>query len=104
VVFQIASLNLGVFGTRALLTESDLGAYSAAWRLVSPLLLLMGALAAPLLPVLAQAFRSKEAFARILSPALAIGAGIGLLGIGFLLAAGRDALRVLYNARFSEGP
>jgi O-antigen/teichoic acid export membrane protein len=107
VIFQIASLNIGVFGMRAFLGEVELGAYSAAWRLVLPLLLLIGALVAPLLPVLAQVSHDKDAFVRILSPSVGLGAGIGVLGVGFLLAAGRDALRLLYDApdsvKFSAG-
>jgi O-antigen/teichoic acid export membrane protein len=108
VVFQIASLNAGVFGTRLALGETQLGAYSAAWRLVSPVLLLMGALVAPLLPVLAQAARDPGRFRRVLAPSVACGAGIGALGVAFVFAAGRDALRVLYDSpesvKFSSGP
>jgi O-antigen/teichoic acid export membrane protein len=108
VVLQIASLNVGVFGTRAFLGEDELGAYSAAWRLVSPLLLLLGALVAPLLPVLARVSRDRDAFVRLLSPSLALGGSIGALGVAFLLASGRDALRLLYDSptavKFSGGP
>jgi hypothetical protein len=74
---------------------------------VNPVILFAGALVAPLLPVLAQVWRGP-AFARILAPALGLGAGAGVLGAGFLLAAGRDALRLLYDgceaAKFSAGP
>jgi O-antigen/teichoic acid export membrane protein len=103
IVFQIASLNVGLFGARAFLGEAELGAYAAAWRLVSPLLLLMGALVAPLLPVLAQRTRDRASFRAVLAPAAGIAAGIGVLGIAFVVTAGRDALRILY-AKFSEGP
>jgi O-antigen/teichoic acid export membrane protein len=107
VVFQVLSLNFGLFALRAFLGETELGAYSAAWRLVNPVLLLVGALVAPLMPVLARVARRPAAFGEILSPAVGLGAGIGVLGASFLLAAGRDALRVLYDrpeaVKFSAG-
>jgi O-antigen/teichoic acid export membrane protein len=105
VVFQIASLNLGVFGLRFALGEEELGAYAAAWRLVGPLLLLVGALVAPLLPLLAQAHRDPAAFARTVMPALWIGAGVGALGAAFLVVAGADALRLIYGSEsVASGP
>src|SRR4029077_16378984 len=71
-------------------------------------LLLMGALVAPLLPVLAQRARTPEAFRRIFEPATCLGAAIGALGVGFVGAAGRDALRLIFDkggiAKFSSGP
>jgi O-antigen/teichoic acid export membrane protein len=107
VVFQIASLNAGVFATRVLLGEAELGAYAAAWRLVGPLLLLMGALVAPLLPVLAQWSGDRERFRSVLTPALQCSGGIGILGIAFVIGSGRSSLRLLYDepdsVKFSSG-
>lgn len=108
VVFQMASFNAGVFAIRAGLGEAELGAYSAAWRLVSPLLLLMGALVAPLLPVLAQASKDPDRFRRVFAPALSCAIGIGALGAAFVVGLGRDSLRLLYDKpdslKFSSGP
>lgn len=106
VLLHAAYFHVDVFLVRAILGESALGAYAAAYRPVTPLLSFPGVLMLPVLPVIAAAAGASAAAAvpdtfRRATRALA---GVGALGgvAGAVLAP--DLLSLLYGGRFQSGP
>ncbi len=107
-LLQFASFQFGMFAVRAALPDEDLGSYSAAARVVNPLSMLAGAIAAPLLPVFARLARDRDAMPRLVSAACALGLSVGLVSLAVAGVLGRDLLELVYDSRgrghFASGP
>jgi len=86
-------------------SPAEMGAYSAAFRPISPLLTLPWLLTLPLLPVLTRlAANNRPAFEEQASYLIPLSLGLGLIGaiLGFGLS--RDAIQLLYGDRYLAGP
>jgi O-antigen/teichoic acid export membrane protein len=104
ILVQAAYFHVDVFLVLALRGEAELGAYSAAFRPVSPLLTLPGLFMFPMLPLLSAAARAdRRSYSAQVGGAAALLLGVGALAgvIGALLAP--EALRVLYGDRYLGG-
>ena len=105
VLVQTLYFHIDVVFVRMLKGDAELGAYAAAFRPINPLLLLPGALMAPMLPVLARASRDdRPVFLRQVRASGDLLLGLGALGgaLGALLAG--DLLTLLYDGRYVTGP
>jgi len=93
-----------VFLVRLLRGEAELGAYSAALRLLNPLLGLPFVLTVPLLPVFsAAALAGRQRLADLVGGAAALLGGLGALAAAAGLGLAADLLRALYAGRYLEG-
>jgi O-antigen/teichoic acid export membrane protein len=101
---QAAYFHVDVFLVLALRGEAELGAYSAAFRPVSPLLMLPSLFMFPMLPLLSAAARAdRRSYSAQVGGAATLLLGVGVLAgaVGALLAP--EALRVLYGDRYLGG-
>jgi O-antigen/teichoic acid export membrane protein len=101
---QAAYFHVDVFLVLALRGEAELGAYSAAFRPVNPLLTLPSLFMFPMLPLLSAGARAdRRSYSAQVSGAATLLLGVGALAgaVGALLAP--DALRVLYGDRYLGG-
>jgi O-antigen/teichoic acid export membrane protein len=105
VLVQSAYFHADVILVRTLRGEIELGAYAAAFRAVNPLLLLPGALMAPLLAVFAASAarpssRLPEQTFRAWSLLFGLGGVAGVVGA----LAAPELLDMLYGGRYTDGP
>ena len=101
---QAAYFHVDVFLVLALRGEAELGAYSAAFRPVSPLLMLPGLFMFPMLPGLSAVARSdRPSYSAQIGGAAALLLGVGALAAALLALLAPDALRVLYGDRYLGG-
>lgn len=97
-ILQTVSFHAAPFVIAACRTDDELGEFSAASRLVNPVLLLVGALAAPLLPVAAAGYRrSREAAARLTGAAITLGACLGAAGAAVVFRHPAAVLDLVYG-------
>ena len=104
VLVQMAYFYADVFLVLFLRGEQELGAYSAAFRPINPLLMLPGILTAPLLPVLSRVARHDPVrLALHVRGAASLTIGVGALAAAAGAALASDLVRLLYGGRYSTG-
>lgn len=103
VLVQTTYFHVDVVFVRWFRSEAELGAYAAAFRPINPLLLLPGALMAPVLPLIARLTAEDRArFGDCVRAGGSLLLGLGLIGgaAGFLLAP--ELLELLYGGRYLQ--
>ena len=104
-ILQTVSFHAAPFVIASCRTDDELGEFSAASRLVNPVMLLVGALAAPLLPVFAAGYRrSRELTARLTGAAIALGGCLGAAGAAVVFRHPGSVLDLVYSdGKFTGG-
>ncbi|HLX72994.1 MAG TPA: oligosaccharide flippase family protein [Verrucomicrobiae bacterium] len=109
-LFGLASLiyaiyfNCDVFFVYALRGRDELGAYSAAYRPINPLLLLPWLLMVPLIPVLASVVaRDRDHYVNYVQRLCALALGIGACGAVAGTQLAPELVNLLYHGRYLEG-
>lgn len=104
VIIQTTYFHVDVLLVRFLRGEAELGAYAAAFRPINPLLLLPGALMAPVLPVLAaSAAQEGDGFRTKVVHAGTVMLGLGALGAVAGVLATPELLTLLYGGSYVGG-
>jgi O-antigen/teichoic acid export membrane protein len=86
-------------------SPAEMGAYSAAFRPISPLLTLPWLLTLPLLPVLTRlAANNRPAFEEQASYLIPLSVGLGVIGAILGSGLSHDAIQLLYGGRYLAGP
>lgn len=105
VLLHAAYFHIDVFIVREMLAEEDLGAYAAAYRPITPLLMVPAILMTPLLPALSSVhgrdesdfnLRTRQFFDLLL--------GVGAIAAVSGVALSPDLLRILYGGAFQSAP
>lgn len=85
--------------------ENELGAYAAAFRVLTPAFLLPGIAFAPLIPLLARnAANARERYQRQVEQTLRLALAVGALGSALGVALGPDLVAALYRGQYTQAP
>lgn len=99
VVLQTLMFHAPTLALKAADDDASLGRFAAASRLINPVLLLVGALTAPLLPVLSATWKTRPDAARsLIDAALGLAAYLGFAGWLVVATAGDLVLALIYGA------
>lgn len=100
---QMAYFHVDVFMVLVLAGDAELGAYSAAFRPINPLLALPSLFVMPLFPMLTRAAQDRARLSRIVRSAATLLLGIAALAAAAGVVLANDLIDLLYGGRYGDG-